>query len=355
VRKHSRTSMMLGAVAVLVLTGSAAASTGHIRAGKAAKEQRLVKRLADVAASHKQTRAPGQLVARASASGAITNVTALGDGTVNATYSATFDGCTSYNFCGWFPEAGQVPAFQSCAAADPGAYLTYVGNYQDASGTQTGTTFFYPHSDPTRICLYAYGPVPGDTLGYTLLTDYVYTAAAPTPITPTAPTPPPTDPGSGDDFDLTAFSIREAKSMVPGLLRKEFHSRFRRGSLTRSCYRYTDVKVRCRVGWTKKPFRYRGNVTVRLDPDDRLNSVLYTVNVHRKRIKAKHHSPAPTKPSPPKRNCDSNYSGCLDPNASDYDCAGGSGDGPRYTGEVRVYGDDHFDLDRDGDGIACDT
>ena len=34
------------------------------------------------------------------------------------------------------------------------------------------------------------------------------------------------------------------------------------------------------------------------------------------------------------RECDPNYSGCLDPNASDYDCAGGSGDGPKYTGRV---------------------
>jgi hypothetical protein len=52
--------------------------------------------------------------------------------------------------------------------------------------------------------------------------------------------------------------------------------------------------------------------------------------------------------------CDPNYSGCLDPNASDYDCAGGSGDGPRYTGEVQVIGNDHYDLDRDGDGVACE-
>src|SRR3954451_23070255 len=54
--------------------------------------------------------------------------------------------------------------------------------------------------------------------------------------------------------------------------------------------------------------------------------------------------------------CDPNYSGaCLKPNVSDYDCAGGSGDGPYYTGYVRVVGNDHYDLDRDGDGSACDT
>jgi hypothetical protein len=52
--------------------------------------------------------------------------------------------------------------------------------------------------------------------------------------------------------------------------------------------------------------------------------------------------------------CDPNYEGaCLDPAASDYDCDGGSGDGPEYTGTVTVVGDDHFGLDRDEDGVGC--
>ena len=54
-------------------------------------------------------------------------------------------------------------------------------------------------------------------------------------------------------------------------------------------------------------------------------------------------------------NCDPSYTGaCLDPDAVDYDCDGGTGDGPEYTGTVDVVGDDHFDLDRDGDGVGCD-
>lgn len=52
--------------------------------------------------------------------------------------------------------------------------------------------------------------------------------------------------------------------------------------------------------------------------------------------------------------CNPNYSGCLDPYASDYDCAGGSGDGPLYTGTVEVLGYDEYGLDDDGDGIGCD-
>jgi hypothetical protein len=52
--------------------------------------------------------------------------------------------------------------------------------------------------------------------------------------------------------------------------------------------------------------------------------------------------------------CNPNYSGCLDPSASDYDCEGGSGDGPLYTGTVEVLGYDEYGLDEDGDGIGCD-
>ena len=57
---------------------------------------------------------------------------------------------------------------------------------------------------------------------------------------------------------------------------------------------------------------------------------------------------------PAPEECDPNYSGCLDPNSPDYDCEGGSGDGPDYTGTVTVLGVDHYGLDADGDGIGCD-
>lgn len=55
-------------------------------------------------------------------------------------------------------------------------------------------------------------------------------------------------------------------------------------------------------------------------------------------------------------NCHPNYSGaCLDPDASDYDCAGGSGNGPKYVeGPVYVEGDDPYRLDSDGDGVGCE-
>jgi hypothetical protein len=41
--------------------------------------------------------------------------------------------------------------------------------------------------------------------------------------------------------------------------------------------------------------------------------------------------------------CDPNYSGCV-PIASDVDCAGGSGNGPAYTGRARVIGRDIYGI-----------
>jgi hypothetical protein len=61
----------------------------------------------------------------------------------------------------------------------------------------------------------------------------------------------------------------------------------------------------------------------------------------------------PPPPAPAASNCNPNYSGCV-PNASDVDCAGGSGNGPAYTGPVQVTGVDVYDLDADGDGLACE-
>jgi hypothetical protein len=62
----------------------------------------------------------------------------------------------------------------------------------------------------------------------------------------------------------------------------------------------------------------------------------------------------PAPPPPPPSNCTPGYSPCLPP-ASDYDCAGGSGNGPEYVyGTVRVTGSDPYGLDSDGDGIGCE-
>jgi len=59
-------------------------------------------------------------------------------------------------------------------------------------------------------------------------------------------------------------------------------------------------------------------------------------------------------PQPAAGGCHPSYDPCV-PFASDVDCAGGSGNGPAYTGQVRVIGPDDYGLDSDGDGIGCEA
>lgn len=60
---------------------------------------------------------------------------------------------------------------------------------------------------------------------------------------------------------------------------------------------------------------------------------------------------------PPRQgNCDSSYPDvCIPRGAADYDCAGGSGNGPNYIrGPLRVLPPDPHRLDSDGDGVGCE-
>lgn len=53
--------------------------------------------------------------------------------------------------------------------------------------------------------------------------------------------------------------------------------------------------------------------------------------------------------------CTPGYSPCIAP-GPDVDCAGGSGDGPRYVeGPILVTGSDPYKLDNDHDGFACQS
>jgi len=59
--------------------------------------------------------------------------------------------------------------------------------------------------------------------------------------------------------------------------------------------------------------------------------------------------------APSGRGCNPNYDPCV-PIDSDVDCEGGRGNGPSYVaGPVRVVGRDPYGLDRDGDGVGCDS
>ena len=64
-------------------------------------------------------------------------------------------------------------------------------------------------------------------------------------------------------------------------------------------------------------------------------------------------APATPEEAPTIPECHPSYSGCVRI-ASDVDCAGGSGNGPAYTGRVTVIGPDVYGLDRDNDGVGCE-
>ncbi len=51
--------------------------------------------------------------------------------------------------------------------------------------------------------------------------------------------------------------------------------------------------------------------------------------------------------------CTPGYLPCLPLGPSDYDCIGGTGDGPAFSGPVRVTGSDPYGLDADNNGWAC--
>lgn len=66
--------------------------------------------------------------------------------------------------------------------------------------------------------------------------------------------------------------------------------------------------------------------------------------------------PVPTKAVPAPAACHPAYPDeCLRTGIGDYDCAGGSGNGPNYvTGPVRVLPPDPFGLDANHDGTGCE-
>ena len=64
-------------------------------------------------------------------------------------------------------------------------------------------------------------------------------------------------------------------------------------------------------------------------------------------------APAP-QPNANAGGCTPGYSPCIPP-GGDVDCAGGSGNGPRYVqGPIQVTGSDPYGLDRDNDGLGCE-
>jgi hypothetical protein len=105
-----------------------------------------------------------------------------------------------------------------------------------------------------------------------------------TPTTPTAtPNAEPNVPPP-KIREVPPLKIREARRRLPRVLRKQHGRRYtsRRGPLTKSCYRLSTEKVRCRVRWNTRRHRYSGNATMWKDPNDP-DSILSTTSIRRTR------------------------------------------------------------------------
>jgi hypothetical protein len=95
-------------------------------------------------------------------------------------------------------------------------------------------------------------------------------------------------PPLADDQTLTAptapLRIRDARSRLPRVLRTQYGRRYtgRRGPLSKSCYRLTTEKVRCRVRWNTRRHRYSGHATMWKDQDAQ-DSIRFTTSIRRTR------------------------------------------------------------------------
>ena len=93
-----------------------------------------------------------------------------------------------------------------------------------------------------------------------------------------------TTPTANAEPNVLALKIGEARSRLPRVLRKRYGRRYasRRGPLRKSCYRRSSGKVRCRVGWDTRRYRYSGSATMWKDQDDP-GSILFTTSIRRTR------------------------------------------------------------------------
>ena len=310
------------------------------------------------------TAGPAQAASSGSLTGVLVGASTGYAAPVSMTGAVGYD-CAGQGYCGWFPEVYTVDAGQPCSTA----HLVWVGTLTTAPSATFGPSYtaFTSVAKSETACLYIYA---GGEVNVAQASYDVPGAPAPASPAPTTPVTTPPTSTTGPATDVTPLSIADARANLTGILRTKFAGHFaNHRSFKRDCYRLTTQKVRCRVRWNHGQWRYAGAVDMRNDPEDPENTILYTNTIRRKRLhaapsKRPPSTPAPTAPTPtsptPSQTsptCDPSYSGkCLKPNVSDYDCAGGSGDGPYYVqGPVTVVGDDHYGLDRDGDGIACES
>ena len=159
----------------------------------------------------------------------------------------------------------------------------------------------------------------------------------PSPDPPTTPSPDP-EPETVEVPELTYTTRAEAKQVLANL-----------GLKATTKYKFTDQDPAGTV-ISQSP-----KAGARVLPDTTVSLVVAKT------------PPAPAPPPPstaprppptdPPQTCDPSYPNvCPDHAVGDYDCAGGTGNGPGYVeGPIRVLPPDPFGLDGNGDGWGCEN
>ena len=203
-------------------------------------------------------------------------------------------------------------------------------------------------------------------IGVALLVATVVTAngstldTGPAPTPPTTPSPVPIDPPDKDPGDGSTFPEQDPQPdpepvtvEVPTLT-----------GMTRAEAKQTladhGLKATTR---DKSTDQYRAGTVISQAPEAGAEvAPSTTVSLVVAKTPPPPPAPAPEPPPPPdttpEPSCDPSYPDvCLDPAVEDYDCAGGSGNGPEYVeGPIRVRPPDPFDLDgNDNDGVGCEN
>jgi len=176
-------------------------------------------------------------------------------------------------------------------------------------------------------------------------TEVTTTAAATTPPTTPPAAPAPTTPAPTPAASPTP--VRVAVPAVTGMTASRATA-----ALTAAGLRWTTATLRTS--------RYAAGTVVSVSPGAgaRLaRGTVVTVTVAQAPPVVRTTPPRPVPPpTAAPSNCDPSYPDvCLKTGIGDYDCAGGSGNGPNYVrGPIRVLPPDPFDLDHDGNGIGCE-
>jgi hypothetical protein len=284
-------------------------------------------------------------------SGSITGISPVGQ-QFSATFTTVSDQCGSPYYCGWFAYATQIGVGEACNPYDTAGKLVYVGALHDDPGTEAVPNTFYVNGVPFKLCLsVSYGSATKVSVAEAIYTPPV-AVPSPTPV-PAAATPVPTvvPQDEADGTVYVAMTIGEAKANVPALLKKEYKSKFSRGTLTRACLRASSRKVRCRVGWKKGAYKYSGVVMLWYGDDDAADdysNYTYSFEIKRKRTKSTRSSSGGNAPTA-QPSCNPNYSGACLPLTGDVDC------GEISARDFSSTGSDPFQLDGDDDGIACES